>query len=256
MLPSIYWLRIRNQLKPILTLSIVSHGQGSLVGQLLSDIDLLDFSHFELVNLIVTVNIPEDESFLEGYLDKVVVLRNPRPLGFGANHNQAFSAMKSNFFAVLNPDLRISQSFSEHISNAKNLNWGCMAPIVYSTEGKIEDSARRYPSVLRISKRVFFNQRDSDYVLPLNEKYLEVEWLAGMFLLFRSEIYRALQGFDDSFFMYLEDADICRRANRAGFPVLLNSNFSVVHDARRNSFKDSRHLVWHIRSMIRFIFRL
>lgn len=237
-----------------IAISIVSHGQGDLVKLLLDDLVVLDFPDFESVQILVTLNIPEDEDFLLNNLKEITVLRNTRPLGFGANHNQAFAYSDADYFLVLNPDVRISESFSKHILTCVDENWGCMAPVVVSPQGEVEDSARRYPTISRIFRRVFFNQRDSDYDLIGTDTLVHVDWVAGMFLIFRSDVFRALHGFDHSYYMYLEDADICKRANEEGFPVVVNPGFSVIHDARRNSFKSSTHLKWHLRSMFRFIF--
>lgn len=238
---------------PSLALSIVSHGQGELVKELLSDLFSLDFSQFESVQTIVTLNIQEDEGFIVDYLDVVTVHRNVRPLGFGSNHNQAFAASTADYFVVLNPDIRLNDSFAQHIIFAENKNWGCMAPIVLSPDNIIQDSARFYPSLLRIGKRLILNNKNLDYDIQSNDDVFNVDWVAGMFVIFKSNVYRTLQGFDDSYFMYLEDADICKRSNKAGFPVLLNLNFSVVHDAQRNSHKNFCHLKWHLRSMVRFV---
>jgi len=237
-----------------LTISIVSHGQGDLVGLLLEDLAKQDFSSLESIEVIVTLNIPENESFLKNHLGRVTVFRNLRPIGFGANHNQAFASSSSDFFVVLNPDVRISNSFAEQIIKTKYDNWGCMAPLVLSPDGIVEDSARRYPTVTRISRRVILNKRRADYTASDDGTCIPVDWVAGIFMVFRSTVFKELKGFNHDYFMYLEDADICRRSNQAGYPVILNPLFSVIHDARRNSFKSSTHLKWHLRSMLRFIF--
>jgi N-acetylglucosaminyl-diphospho-decaprenol L-rhamnosyltransferase len=237
-----------------LAISIVSHGQGVLVKLLLDDLAKLGFGGFDSVSIIVTLNIPEDESFLANHSDKVTVVRNLRKLGFGANHNQAFACSDTDYFVVLNPDVRISDSFSAQIKAAAETEWGCMAPIVLSPEGNVEDSARRYPTVNRIFRRVFLNKRDPDYRVKGLTELVQVDWVAGMFLVFRAEVFRALGGFDHRYFMYLEDADICRRANEYGAPVVVNPHISVMHDARRKSLKSYTHFKWHLRSYFRFIF--
>ena len=107
-----------------LALSIVSHGQGELVESLLDDLSTLDFSEFESVQILVTLNISEDEGFLSKYLKDVIVIRNVRPLGYGANHNQAFAFSEADFFIVLNPDIRISESFSRYILACEGDDWG------------------------------------------------------------------------------------------------------------------------------------
>ena len=236
-----------------LAISIVSHGQADLVQNLLHDLSRLSFEQFSSVEVILTINIEENLSFVFGDNFDLKLLRNVRPLGFGANHNQAFALSDSDIFIVANPDIRISNSFSSSIIDNLESEWGCMAPIVKSPEGGIEDSARRYPTIQRIFRRVFLKEHTSDYPVT-DTDFLPVDWAAGMFLIFKSEVYRALEGFDHRYFMYLEDADICRRANCAGYKVVLNSNFYVTHDARRSTFKSIAHLKWHLRSMFRFIF--
>lgn len=218
-----------------LVFSIVSHGQGDLVQLLLDDLSALDFSGFESVQILLTLNVPEGELFLSECPIELFVIRNLRPLGYGANHNQAFASVESDFFIVLNPDIRISESFASYILACVGVEWGCMAPLVLSPQGQVEDSPRRYPTISRISRRVFLNSRSPDYLLDRSNACVSVDWIAGMFLIFRSEVFRNLGGFDHRYFMYLEDADICKRANDGGYIVVVNTAFSVIHDARRSS---------------------
>lgn len=236
--------------------SVVSHGQGDLVKMLLDDLVKLDFFPFGSVQIIVTLNVPENENFLMGYRDRVTLLRNSRPLGFGENHNVAFGSANADYFVVLNPDIRIYESFASHIIDASREEWGCMAPLVVNPKGVIEDNARRYPNILRIIGRVLLREKSADYDVPNDKENVSVDWVAGMFMVFRSDVYRDLKGFDQNYFMYLEDADICRRLNKAGYRVVLNPKFSIVHDARRKTFGNLIHFAWHLRSMIRFIVRI
>jgi len=240
-----------------LVISIVSHGQGHLVELLLADLAEIDFSIFTSVSTLVTLNIEEDEGFLVKYLDEIVIIRNVRPQGYGSNHNQAFSVSGGDFFVVMNPDIRVGSSFASHIFKESEIDWGCMAPRVLAPDGSIEDSARRYPSLFRIGERVLLNRRTPDYQISMtNRELIPVDWVAGMILIFKSSVYQSLKGFDDNYYMYLEDADICRRSNELGYTVVLNPDFSIIHDARRNSLKSARHFQWHLRSMIRFIFSI
>ena len=240
-----------------LVISIVSHGQGQLVKDLLEDLCILHSSDLWDITLILTLNIPEDESFLHGYEDRVRIVRNLRPLGFGANHNQAFLMVPSDYFLIMNPDIRFSENFLTNILSCPLPDWGCMGPIIRSPAGGIDDSARRYPTIFRMVHRVLLNKRNLDYEKELNSadvSYIKVDWLAGMFLLFKSDVFKMVKGFDSSYFMYLEDAAVCKEVNMRGYSVLLNKRFSVIHDARRKSLKNFSHFRWHVRSIIRFIF--
>lgn len=238
-----------------LLISIVSHGQGDLISVVLRDLTLIDFTCFKRVMLVVTLNIPEDETFLCGYKGDIVVLRNVRPQGFGANHNQAFSVLHSDYFLVLNPDIEIKKFEISEFMNVPSHHWGAIAPTVYSPNGGIEDNARRYPTLFGLIKRVVFRNKALDYPSGCTlDSFTSVDWVAGMFILFSSNAYRTVQGFDDSYFMYLEDADICRRIKKKGYKIFLSRRQNVVHDARRSSLKSAQHFKWHLRSMLRYLF--
>jgi len=239
--------------KPSLSISIVSHGQGNLIEPLLNDLSVTDFSAFGEVKVILTLNLPENEDFLSASDLKCHVVRNLRPRGFGANHNQAFAYSDCDYFLVLNPDIRLSSfSFGELLDRKENC-FGVISPMVVSPTGRVEDSVRRYPSFFRILKRIIFSKRVADYQI-IDSNLIKVDWIAGMFMFFPRESFKLVGGFDTECYMYLEDADICRRLNQIGLPVLYDFNQKVIHDAQRSSFKNLQHLKWHLRSMVRFIF--
>ena len=74
-------------------------------------------------------------------------------------------------------------------------------------------------------------------------------------MLFRSEAFAELKGFDEKFFLYYEDVDVCIRAWNRGLRVLACPRVSVIHDARRDSRRSLRHLRWHVASMRRFFWK-
>lgn len=233
----------------ILTLSVVSHGQGELIGQLFADLRRLALPNIEVV---LTLNIPEDESWLVEWADLPIrVVRNDRPQGFGSNHNQAFAQASAAIFCVINPDIRLPDaSFSSLCETFENPLVGSCAPRVVGPAREPQDSARRFPTLGRIAKRVLLRQREADYSA---DAVTDVDWTAGMFVAFRREAFMRVGGFDERYFMYLEDADICRRLRQAGWRVLYQPAATVIHDARRASHRSPRHLAWHARSMVRFL---
>ena len=238
-----------------LKLSIVSHGQGDIVRELLDDLSGLDLSAFASTEVFVTLNIPEDEAFLRSSRLPLNIIRNVRPIGFGANHNQAFSYSPCDFFTILNPDIRLKKDFLfSELCDLMGSNAGVVGPLVLDPLNRIEDSARRYPTLVRIAIRVIFKHRVPDYSFQENAT-VSVDWMAGMVLVFDSIAYKLINGFDDRFFMYLEDVDICRRLNRLGCPVIQCTSQSVIHDARRSSLKSISHMKWHLRSLLRFLFK-
>jgi GT2 family glycosyltransferase len=79
------------------------------------------------------------------------------------------------------------------------------------------------------------------------------DWIAGMFMLFRSELFREVGGFDERYFLYYEDVDLCFRLRQHGYEVILVPDARAVHFAQRQSHRNLRYLLWHVRSLVRFL---
>lgn len=233
-------------------MSIVSHNQGELISSLLEDLASSNWNDGFSFEVIITLNIPEDEAWLERPFEfPVKVLRNVSPKGFGENHNCAFSASRGRFFAVVNPDIRfVDFSLRPLLNSLASPDVGVCGPVVLSSDKILQDSARQFPSVKRLLLRKLLRQRHPDYAITADT--VEVDWLAGMFLLFRSEVYAAIHGFDDRYFMYMEDVEICRYLHQRGFKVIWVTSVGVVHLAARASRRNVRHLGWHLSSMVRY----
>lgn len=235
---------------PLLTLSVVSHGQASLIRNLLADLALLPAQSLDVV---LTINIPEDESAYGAQPFPVCLIRNSTPKGFGANHNAAFARCRSPFFAVVNPDIRIrTLDTGTLLEPFDRSDVGATAPIILSTEGRIQDSVRRFPTLWRLARRILLRKRVPDY--RWGQDPIEVDWAAGMFVVFRRDAFSAIHGFDEKrYFMYFEDVDICARLWRNGWSVLLQPKVSVFHDAQRASRRSIKHLRWHVTSAVRYL---
>lgn len=205
------------------------------------------------VNVILTLNIPE--SLLIGastYPFQISVIRNEAPKGFGANHNAAFKQCRSAYFCVLNPDIHFDENpFPRLINELRNPKVGLVAPRILNINGNIEDSARRFPTPLIILRKLFGLNSELDYMIE--KETLSPDWVAGMFMLFRKDVYAELTGFDERYFLYYEDVDLCRRLRKRGYDARLLPCVSAVHDARRESRRSLRHLRWHLASMLRFM---
>ena len=235
----------------LVTVSLVSHGQFSLVLQVLSDLTRLCAN--DIAEAVLTINIDEAVSLpLDGPAFPVRVLRNIQPKGFGENHNAAFKLATGDFFCVLNPDIRLKDNpFPTLIKMAQQTGVGVVAPRIVNTSGLREDSARRFPTPSELLRKALGGK--SEVVTDAPDASVP-DWIAGMFMLFPRSVFEELHGFDERYFLYYEDVDLCARLALAGYKRLVCSDVTVVHDARRSSHGNLRYAAMHLQSIFRFFF--
>lgn len=233
-----------------LVLSVVSHGQRDLLLGLIDDLRRHVKTPFRL---IVTENIREEPALsLENYPFLIDVIRNEHVKGFGANHNTALNLAGSGIFCVLNPDIRLhSDPFPELRTTIENPAIGVVAPVVTDPDLSAEDHARDFPSVFTLVAKTFGYRPYT--APPSNQPVYFPDWVAGMFMVFRAETVRSVGGFDERYFLYYEDVDLCARLRDRGLEVAVCTKVSVTHAARRESRKNLRFTSWHLRSAIRFL---
>lgn len=236
-----------------LTVSIVSHGHHRYVEALLHDLNQVTQVSFEV---ILTINIPDTPVLESGWNYPVQIVHNPRPLGFGANHNAAFARASGAHFLVLNPDIRLQPDvIAQLLAAMEDPEIGLCAPSVVNAQGQMEDSVRRFPTLWRLIKRLLTGRHDT---VTLQAGLLnQVDWVAGMFMLFRHEAFASVKGFDaERFFLYYEDVDICQRLHRKGWKVVVQPAVSVVHEAQRSSHRRLKFAIWHATSAARYLLRV
>ena len=263
--------------------SIVSHGHGVQVERLLAQLGELPAG--ALAAVVLTVNSPELDasllsraSFFCGPLAKALnlhVLQNANPLGFGANHNRAFRVASELFqdrlgiFCAVNPDIEL-MDVVRHTGAALSPplllklvdalvqpGVGMAYPAQVDATGRLLDFERVLATPWGIASRVGgrvverlvgqvwqrFNGQPRSAGQP-------PDWVNGAFMAFRADVFAALGGFDERYFMYCEDIDICLRLQLTGY-TLARANVAVVHHTQRRTLKNRQHLAWHIQSLLR-----
>jgi hypothetical protein len=233
-------------------ISIISHGHGTLILDLLQDLE--HYCLADLDQVIVTINTDEPVLFSEAdFRFKLAIIRNRTPRGFASNHNTAFRMKPSEYFAALNPDLRLTRNpFPPLKSLLQDQKVGVAAPLILNVNNEIEDSARRLPTPLKIIKRHLPGGPGPRGDYPAGGSIFSPDWVAGIFLVLPSRVFAQLNGFDERYFLYFEDVDLCCRVRQAGYQILLDPGVSVVHNARRDSHRKIKYFGWHTLSAIRF----
>lgn len=223
--------------RPI-TVSIVSHGQQGLLKPLLDQLECFCLASIDKV--VLTINIPEPD-MLDGVSSRLPIERivNHRPKGFGANHNAAFARCTTEWFLVLNPDIRLGADGLHALLQQATPQSGLLAP-------RIVEPGKNAPEPHRalLTPREILCRHRSSYRAPVRPA-----WVPGMFMLLRAAAFRQIGGFDSRFYMYGEDFDLCARLQLAGWELQVAEQLHVAHEAQRASRQPGRHLLWHFASL-------
>lgn len=224
-----------------MTVSVVSHGHGELVAQLVAQLCAGQGS--QVGHVVVTHNLPDRPLVppLNGWPFRFTEIFNASPAGFGANHNRAFERADTSLFCVLNPDVSLPDAgiWAQLAACASQVGAGCVFPTLLNADGTRQDNAREV-----LTPWALFRRR----VLRRPER--RVDWVSAAFWVVPCAVYQRLGGFDERFFMYCEDVDFCLRLQLQGWR-LIPVPAHAQHLAHRGSHRHWRHLAWHVRSLLR-----
>lgn len=233
----------------MICVSVVSHGHGTLTPALVQRLSQCP----EVSHILWTKNIPEAAEPLPG--SRVEIIDNQRPKGFGANHNAAFKQCRAPYFCILNPDIEWQENpFPQLLATIEAQQAALVAPQIRSPLGTVEDSMRKYPTLQSLFAKAVYGE-EGRAPIEAGATLARPDWVAGMFMLVRSRDFATIGGFDEAYFLYYEDVDLCAQLKAAGLTIVGDLSVHVVHKARRASRHDWRHMKWHFASMFRYLRR-
>jgi N-acetylglucosaminyl-diphospho-decaprenol L-rhamnosyltransferase len=216
-----------------------------------------------------------DNGSLDGSLDElrrrwptVEVLVPGRNLGYGAAANRGVAATTLPSVLVCNPDLEFRPGAIEAMAGvlADDPNCALVGPLIRNREGERYPSARQFPSLtdaaghaalgmFRPGNRFTRSYQKAD-LDTANGRPVTVDWVSGACFLVRRSAFEDVGGFDEAYFMYAEDVDLCWRLGRAGWRVAYAPAAEVTHSQGVSTDRHPyRMIVEHHRSLLRFAAR-
>ncbi|MFR9239380.1 MAG: glycosyltransferase [Clostridium baratii] len=224
---------------------------------LLKKIYIIDNSAYENTN--------EKQSAFVASLSKfqdVIYVNTQENMGFGKGHNYVLDKIDSQYHAIVNPDIILYEDTLSKIVDYMNHNRsvGMCIPRIVTLDGSIQPAYRRELTIFDMFIRMFckkgFKKRkfyhtmqDMDY-----SKEFSVPFGQGSFLVIKSELFKGLRGFDDRYFMYLEDADLCKRVNQVS-SLMYYPYATAVHKWEKESHRNIRLFKIHLKSMVSYFLK-
>lgn len=222
------------------------------------------FNEIKLVKeLMIIDNSPDN--FLKKIADKnfVKYIHTPQNLGYGAAHNIALknSLQNSKYHLVFNADVFWESGTIERIYDfmQSNSDVGQLMPKVLYPNGELQYLCKLLPKPSDLffrrflTKMNFLEKQNDKFELRFTgyDKIMNVPYLSGCFMFFRTAALQKVGLFDERFFMYPEDIDLTRRVHKY-YKTLFYPEVSVYHDHAKESYK-SKKLLWiHITNMIKY----
>ena len=183
-----------------------------------------------------------------------------RNVGYGAANNIAIKKTTSVFHIILNPDITLSKDNLDAMINymTSNEDVAILTPRVLNHDGTEQFLPRKNPKFKylisgRFENVSYFRKLRDDYTLRGKnlENPIEVDLCTGCFMFTRTEMLQKSGGFDERYFMYLEDADLTRTIKKYGKTMYVPT-VTVNHEWKRESSKSIKMLSIHIISMIKY----
>jgi GT2 family glycosyltransferase len=233
-----------------------------------------EFDILKVVNSIINSKIyiklyvvdnSNDESIKELLVDfDIYYIKNNKNLGFGKAHNIAIKiAVESNsdYHIIINPDISFdSNVVGELINRAeKEKEVGLIMPKINYPNGTVQFLCKLLPNPIVLIFRRFIpfkaisNWINLKYELRSMDfsKESEVPSLSGCFMFVRTTFLYKVGGFDERYFMYLEDIDLCRKLGEIS-KLIYFPEVTVIHNHEKGSYKSKKLLLLHIKSSIKY----
>jgi len=193
----------------------------------------------------VVDNASQDGSaaIAQEFAPAVSLIANPTNVGFGRAVNQALSRARAPFVLIMNPDCRLEPGALAALEDEMRREPQCAiaGPRILDPDGSVQGSARGDPDMFtgffgrstalrRLMPWLPASRRNVvDVSVPAGGPSLAVDWLSGACVLARCEALVAEGGFDERYFLYWEDADLCRRLRTRGYEVRYVPVATAVH---------------------------
>jgi N-acetylglucosaminyl-diphospho-decaprenol L-rhamnosyltransferase len=214
-------------------------------------------------HIVVVDNASADGSAEAARGVGVEVVALDENVGFGSGANRGVARTSTPYVIVCNPDLEFGPGTNKALAEVLDLEpeVGIVAPRIETPDGRLYPSARTFPDMVDAAGHAFlhFVWRDN----PFSRRYkmldwdhdtaCDVDWVAGTYFVARRTAWDQVGGFDEGFFMYLEDVDLCWRMKEAGWRTRYDPAALVVHAIGRSTDQTPyRMIAAHHRSLLRY----
>ncbi len=204
--------------------------------------------------IIIDNNSMDNTLSILGKNDKIKLIKNKQNLGFAKASNQGAKKALGEHLLFLNPDtVVLSDSINKLLNYIKlHPEVGLVAPKLITLAGQTQESVRKFPTITGVIQEFYLHQSQAfNQYSPKGESPVEVEAVYGAIILIKKELFEKLNGFDEKFFMYFEDIDLCKRLKDQGLKIVYFPQARFKHLVGASTTK-GQELGWGLRTLSLF----
>jgi GT2 family glycosyltransferase len=210
------------------------------------------------IEIIISSNSCYDEEtrlHLTKEFERETIIFNPVNGGFAYGMNRGLELAVGEYIIVCNQDVEMVEGIVEMVQYMKTFpRTGAMSPVLKSRSGIVQDSFRRYVTLPRLLQRNLLRLLRPGlmkYDYPAGEKPFKTDWLCGAFIMINRQVLNSVGRFDEKYFLYGEDVDMCTRIRLAGYDVVLFPKAITLYEGSRRARKLlNRNFLFFFRSHI------
>lgn len=230
-----------------LSISIVNFQSESFIGECLASV--FKFISPEDAEVII-VNNDEKENLeeIKKRFPEIRITDHKKNVGFGAGHNLGAKEARGELILFLNPDVELIEDVSPIIrlfENNKKI--GIVGPQLLTDGEEIQSwiagNETSLWNVLRNNTRTSSSKK-----IWKSPRRREAHWVTGAALFIRRSLWEKLGGFDENFFMFFEDEDLCKRARKIGRTVVFSPEVKARHSCGRSTKDKKMQKEWYYKS--------
>lgn len=240
-----------------LSVVIVNYNVKEFVSNLIESVKKA--AHSLNIEILISDNASQDGSpqYIREKYPEVILIENKENLGFGKANNRALEISKGKYILIINPDTLVQEDTFIKMINffEENPDAGLAGCKILNPDGTLQLACRRsfpgpWTSFTKVSglssvfpKSRIFARYNLTYLDE--DKTYEVDAVSGSFMMMKREVYNKIGGFDEQFFMYGEDLDLCYRVQKAGYKVFYVHNTTIIHykgeSTKRSSIDETKY---------------
>lgn len=203
---------------------------------------ILRHTHLCSAEIIVVDNASQDNSaeVISSKFPSVKVIASDVNGGFAYGNNVGFEYVSGRYVVLLNPDTRLENEILKAGIDYMDQNTavGVLGPKVFYENGEQQSTLFRFLSLRHLFLNCFFPNQlqrktnwfgDMRYARHPRSEPLDVDVVAGCFMMVRREVLNQVGNLDDRFFMYGEESEWCYRIGSAGWLIRYNPSISMIH---------------------------